>query len=214
MVDAAARRGVAQHPGARAPDEMPGNGFGDVSTGCTVDWHAATNFALDSSATADLDVFVSPEFDSAGYLRTDKWGDATHMTWRTVAATDRAINDFPLTVTLPAGYTYDESDVSIKPADDTWFGTSMQTDDWATGVGPDDLQVAGPVVNEDGTSTFMITAVGGSLPADGRLDRRQPAPHRHRGACEGDGPFCGDGIFSGSLGSLFGGGSLGSLSAG
>ncbi|WP_182358016.1 hypothetical protein [Tomitella gaofuii] len=210
--------------------ELPASGkhSGDVSNGCTVDWHAATNFALDSSATADLDVFVSPEFDSAGYLRTDKWPSSDGMYWRTVAATDRAINDFSLTVTLPAGYAYAQSDVSIKPADDTWFATSMHTTDrWVTGVGPDDLNVAGPVENEDGTFTFTITAVDGSLPADSHFvieyhgvgtssaDLIQGSQHLTGTAvpAEGEGPFCGEGIFSGSLGSLFGGGSLGSLFA-
>ncbi|QDQ98334.1 hypothetical protein [Tomitella fengzijianii] len=216
-----------QAPGYELPTSGKHNG--DVSTGCTVDWHAATNFALVEGATADLNVFVSPEFESAGYLRTDKWGDADHMTWRTVAATDRAINDFQLTITLPAEYEYSMSDVTIKPADDPWFAESMQTTDrWVTGLGPEDFDVSGPVENADGTFTFTVTAVDGSLPADSHFviqygadgastaDVITASQHLTGTAIpnEGEGPFCGDGIFSGSLGSLFGGGSLSSLSAG
>src|SRR5699024_10690881 len=117
----------------QAPEyELPTSGKHDGvnSAGCSVVWQAATNYALDAAATADLDVFVSPEFGSAGYLRTDKWSAPTGMYWRTVAATDRQIDDFTLTVTLPAGYTYDKDDVSIKAAEDPWFGNSMQTKRW------------------------------------------------------------------------------------
>lgn len=212
----------------QAPEyELPTSGKhdGDNSAGCSVDWHAATNYALDEAATADLNVFVSPEFESAGYLRTDKWSAPSGMYWRTVAATDRQIDDFTLTVTLPAGYTYDKDDVSIKAAEDPWFGNSMQTERWATGLGPDKFDVSGPVTNDDGTATFTITAVGGSLPVDshfvieyfgeGSPDTDLIVGSQHLTGTavplEGEGPFCGDSIISGSLEKLFG--SLGSVSA-
>ncbi len=222
--------GSAGSAAEQAPGyELPTSGThdGDNSVGCTVDWHAATNYALDESATADLNVFVSPEFGSKGYLRTDKWSSPDGMYWRTVAATDRSIDDFSLTVTLPAGYTYDKSDVTIMAADSPWFHDSMQTDRWATGLGPDDLTVSDPVANDDGSTTFTVSAVDGSLPVDSHfvieyhgvgspdIDLITGSQHLTGTAVplEGEGPFCGDNPIVGSLEQLFGSGSLGSLSA-
>lgn len=217
-------------------DPADGPILGDDSVGCTLDWTTVSNHTFNEDDVTDVgpEYFVSEELGASGYSALNHWGSQDTMHWRSVVATDRAIDDFALTVTLPAGFDYAKSDVSVSDANDEWFFDSwykayhkdVDSNPWPNGQGPDDLDISDPVVHTDGTTTFTVTADDdGTLPAESHFviiytgtdgsdvaDTISATQHVTGTAVAnpGDLPFCSTdigGVISGSLGSL------GSLSA-
>lgn len=211
------------------PTEGPTSG--DDSVGCTIDWNTVSNYTFDADDASNKgwETKVSPDLGSPGISELHHWGTSSETHWRSVVATDRAIEDFSLTVTLPEGYEYDVDEVSVQDDSSSWFW-SWYTDShpdatenpWKQQLGGDQL-----AIKLTAPSTFTVTAKDGTLPAhsnfvitytgtDGQIEDDTITGTQHvtgtAVANPGDLPFCSSdigGVISGSLGS----GPLGSLSA-
>lgn len=217
--------------GQDEPNDGPTSG--DESVGCTIDWNTVSNytFAADDATNKGWETKVSPDFGSPGISELHHWGDENTAHWRSVVATDRAVDGFTLTVTLPEGYEYSVNDVSVQEDDSSWFWGWYTDSHPDAGDNPWSDQLKGDELNieqtQDGSSTFTVTVKNGTLPAhsnfvitftgtNGQIEDDMVTGTQHvtgtAVANPGDLPFCSSdigGVISGSLGS----GSLGSLSA-
>lgn len=181
------------------------------SKGCGIDWNSSAQM---TSTNSKILGGVSPARGDDGVTEVQLWGSPGAPNWRVVVATDHAIKDFQLKVTLPEGYTYAPS---IGAADSPWFAVDELDNrhapvPWQNVLGPNDLTVtqAGRVTTVKVKDTvleangrfvlsYAVTAPPTPIPASMTTTARTTGKYRNAKWCTGNGSSG-----NGSVGSIFG----------
>lgn len=155
---------------------------GNDTSGCSLEWNAESRMDLDGVPGYDQNLSgqavdysnggfiteVSPTFDDPGLMEIQHWITGTTMFWRIPLASDAAITNGTMTVTLPTGYNYSAGNTGYDYVMDSRTPSDWKTR-WAT-----TLSFPTPTVNGN-VVTVPVTMPTGSHFAGLQITATAPA---------------------------------------